>query len=69
MRMSQSQAAAGTSAKFRLTMDLSIYVAQPDTWLVFGIILALVLAILLLVIISLRSRILLAIALLQEGSR
>ncbi|XP_014678248.1 PREDICTED: choline transporter-like protein 2, partial [Priapulus caudatus] len=51
------------------TTDVGTYLALRDTWLAFGIIITITLIVILLILIFLRSRLLIAIALLKEGSR
>ncbi|XP_022247260.1 choline transporter-like protein 2 [Limulus polyphemus] len=61
------QPEAETSFKF--TTNVKSYLALKNTWLAFAIITGLLLIILLLLLIFLRKRILIAIALIKEGSR
>lgn len=58
-----------TTGEFIFTTDLSYYLSLEKTWLAFGCTSATILTILLLVILFLRERILIAIALIKEGSR
>ncbi|XP_022248889.1 choline transporter-like protein 2 isoform X2 [Limulus polyphemus] len=59
----------GSDAAFSFTTNLKSYLALRDTWLAFAIISGVLLTILLLLLIFLRKRILIAIALIKEGSR
>ncbi|THD26061.1 Choline transporter protein 5-A [Fasciola hepatica] len=54
---------------FELSLDLSSYFRSSTTWLAFGIISAILLVIILLVLIFLRKRILIAIAIIKEASK
>ncbi|XP_067951394.1 choline transporter-like protein 2 isoform X2 [Watersipora subatra] len=58
-----------TTGEFIFTTDLTYYLSLKETWLAFGCTSATILTILLLIILFLRKRILLAIALIKEGSR
>ena len=58
-----------STGEFFLTSDLSYYLSLKQTWLAFGCTSATLLLILLLVILFLRKRIMIAIALIKEGSR
>lgn len=59
----------GSDAKFKVTLNLRSYLALRNTWLAFAIISGTVFGILFLVIIFLRKRIVIAIALIKEGSK
>ncbi|XP_035221732.1 choline transporter-like protein 2 isoform X2 [Stegodyphus dumicola] len=59
----------GSEGNFRLTLDVKSYLALRKTWLAFAIISGVIFAILFLVIIFLRKRILIAIALIKEASK
>ncbi|GIY40639.1 choline transporter-like protein 4 [Caerostris darwini] len=59
----------GSDEKFRITLNLKSYLALRDTWLWFAIISGVVFAILFLIILFLRKRIRIAIALIKQASR
>ncbi|XP_055925450.1 choline transporter-like protein 2 isoform X1 [Argiope bruennichi] len=59
----------GSDAKFKLTLDLRSYLALRDTWLWFAIISGIVFAILFLIVVFLRKRIFIAIALIKQASK
>lgn len=61
--------ASSSSANFRITLNLKSYLALRDTWLAFAIVAGVVFVILFLVIIFLRKRIKIAIALIKEASK
>ena len=58
-----------TSGALIFTTDFSYYLTLEKTWLAFGCTSATLTAILLLIILFLRKRIMIAIALIKEGSR
>jgi len=55
--------------EFRFTTDVTFYLGLSKTWLAFGCTSATILIIIVLIILFLRERILIAIALIKEGSR
>ncbi|GFS69730.1 choline transporter-like protein 4 [Nephila pilipes] len=59
----------GSDAKFRITWDIKSYLALRDTWLAFAVISGVIFTILFLIIIFLRKRIVIAIALIKQASR
>ncbi|CAG0884688.1 unnamed protein product [Darwinula stevensoni] len=67
--LKDSPEANKTIAEIGFTLHLDVYFQLQQTWLGFAVILMILLLILLLVLIFLRSRIRLAIALIEEGSR
>lgn len=52
-----------------LSLWISTLLQKPSTWLTLGIVAAIVLVVILLVVLVLRKRILIAIALVKEGSK
>ncbi|GFR06390.1 choline transporter-like protein 4 [Trichonephila clavata] len=59
----------GSDAKLTITFDFKSYLALQDTWLAFAIVTGVLFAIFFLILVFLRKRIVIAIALIKEASR
>lgn len=65
----RDRAPTDVNVNTNLSLLFDTWLQKPTTWLVFGIIAAVLLLIILLVVLVLRKRIVIAIALVKEGSK